>query len=112
MLAQEEGRHDDGGTSEAVSMPNLKGPILLRTNGFILFLLQGLRNEAPRVAITFLRKRHSKQQLTSELSRVDCVGLKEQGSLKYFGSVEGLKKASKEAISRVAGVSASNAEGI
>ena len=112
-LAKEEGRHDKGMTSEQVFLPNLKDPILLRKNSPILFLLQRLRDEAHRFAITFHRKRRSKQRLTSELSQVDGVGpKKEQALLKHFGSVKELKKASKEAISSVAGVSASNAETI
>ena len=52
-LAKEEGRHDKGATSEQVYLPNQKDPILLRSTSPILFLLQQIRDEAHRVALTF-----------------------------------------------------------
>ncbi len=69
-LAKERGRHDKGATEEQIFLPNQKNPVLLRRNSPILFLLQKIRDEAHRVAISFHRKRRSKQTIRSALDDI------------------------------------------
>lgn len=112
-LAKEEGRHDRGMTLERVFLPNVKDPITFKRNSPILFLLQRIRDESHRFAITFQRQRRSKQIVTSELAQVPGIGpVKQKRLLKHFGSVKGVKKASKEELAEVSGISKRDAEAI
>lgn len=68
-------------------------------------LLQRMRNEAHRFAITYHRKLRKRETIRSALDAIDGVGVqKRKALLKRFGSVEALKKASVEDISTVEGI--------
>lgn len=95
-LVKEEGRHDKGATREGVFLRGVKDPVLLK-NSSVLFLLQRIRDEAHRFAITFQRQRRTKTQLKSELADLPGIGpTKEKMLLKRFGSVKGLAEATRE----------------
>lgn len=112
-LAKEEGRHDRGMTAEQVFLPNVKDPILLKRNSPILFLLQQIRDEAHRFAITFHRKRRSKKIISSALDSIPGIGpAKRKALLKYFGSVTKIKEASLEEITQVQGIGLKDAKTI
>lgn len=112
-VAKEEGRHDKGITSEQVFLPNIKDPILLRRNSPILFLLQQIRDEAHRVAISFHRQRKNKSTLKSSVSSIPGIGpAKTKLLLRHFGSVKKLKEASREDLMQVKGISKTNVEAI
>lgn len=112
-LAKEEGRHDKGITEEQVFLPNLKDPILLRRNSPILFLLQQIRDEAHRTAISFHRQRRSKQTLQSAVSTIPGIGpVKTKTLLRHFGSLKKLKTASREELQQVKGITSANIEAI
>jgi excinuclease ABC subunit C len=67
-------------------------------------MLQQLRDEAHRFAITYNRKRRSMRTVTSELLKVPGIGpVKRRLLLKEFGSVQGVREAGPEAISKVRG---------
>lgn len=112
-IAKEGGRHDRGMTAEQVYLPNVKDPIHLRHNSSILFLLQQIRDEAHRVAITFQRKRRSKKTLTSALDAIRGIGpQKKKALLRHFGSLKKTKEASLEDLQKTPGISKANAEAI
>lgn len=109
-LAKEEGRHDKGMTAERVFVIDLDQPVTLKPNSSVLFLLQQIRDEAHRFAITFQRHRRSKQSLGSVLDAIAGIGpVKRKALLKYFGSVRAMKEATLEQLKEVKGISDSNA---
>jgi excinuclease ABC subunit C len=108
-LAKEQGRHDKGMTEEQVFLPECKDPILLKKNSPILFLLQKIRDEAHRVAITFHRKRRSKKTIHSALDDIPGIGpVKRKALLKHFGSLKKVELATPEELKQVKGISDAN----
>ena len=96
-VAKEKGRHDKGLTKEKIFIPNQKNPIVLSPRSSTLFLLQKIRDEAHRIAISFHRKRRSKRLLSSSLDAIPGIGPKKcLLLLKHFGSVKNIQKASKK----------------
>jgi len=87
-------------------------PIALDRYSPILHLVQQIRDEAHRFAVTFHRSRRNTQQLTSELNNIPGVGEKTvQKLLKNFGSLERVRQASEEALTEVIGPSAARRVG-
>ena len=112
-VAKEGARHDKGQTHEQIFLPNVRDPLRLSSTSPILFLLQKIRDEAHRRAITFHRKRRGKSVVASALDGIPGVGpAKKKALLKQFGSIKQIKAASKEALCEVPGVSESLAESI
>jgi len=99
-LAKHSSRHDKGLTEEKVFVPHLKDPIIIDPTSPLLFLLQNIRDEAHRVAISFQRKK--RKITTSELDQLQGIGpVKKKALLKHFKSVKNLKNASIEEIKKV-----------
>lgn len=70
-------------------------PVVLKRNDLALQLLQRLRDEAHRFAITFHRQKRSKTMIYSELDGIAGLGEKRKKQLiKTFGSVENIKNTS------------------
>ena len=70
----------------------------------ILHLIQSIRDEAHRFAVTFHRSRRNARQLTSELDAIKGVGRKTVTRLlKEFGSSELVRQASEEKLAAVVG---------
>ncbi len=65
-LAKEQGRHDKGATQELIYLPGIKDPIVLSARSKVLFLLQNIRDEAHRFAISYQRVRRSKTFFTKK----------------------------------------------
>jgi len=83
----------------------------LRRGSAALFLLERLRDEAHRFAITYHRKVRSKSQLKSSLDDIPGVGPKRQRALlKYFGSLKKIKVASLAELQEMPGLPGSIAE--
>jgi excinuclease ABC subunit C len=79
-------------------------PIVLDRFSPILHLVQSIRDEAHRFAVTFHRSRRNARQLTSELDSIPGVGAKTvQKLLKQFGSSEMVRAATEEQLAVVAG---------
>lgn len=71
-----------------------------------LHLIQHVRDEAHRFAITGHRQRRDKVRKTSTLENIDGIGPKRRRELlKYFGGLQEVKKASAEEIAKVPGIS-------
>jgi excinuclease ABC subunit C len=99
-LAKAKGEKD-----ERVYLHGRKNPIVLRANSPATHLLQRIRDEAHRFAVTFHRKLRSKTLVTSELEHIIGIGsITRTKLLKRFGSLANVAEASEEAL-REAGLS-------
>ncbi|MGA3259474.1 MAG: excinuclease ABC subunit UvrC [Bryobacteraceae bacterium] len=79
-------------------------PVVLDRFSPILHLVQSIRDEAHRFAVTFHRSRRSARQLTSELDAIAGVGEKTvQKLLKQFGSTELVRAASEDDLAKAVG---------
>jgi excinuclease ABC subunit C len=99
--------------SEELFLPNRPLGILLPRNSQGLFLLQRIRDEAHRFAITAHRTRRSKSGIASQLDVIPGIGPKRRRALlKTFGSMDGLRQASLQQLSAVPGITPALAESI
>ena len=90
---------------EEVFVPNSSTPILLKPGSVELRLLQRIRDEAHRFAITFHRQLRTKEQTKSGLDEIVGVGPKTRDLLlRIFGSTEKISQASQEEIESVKGI--------
>ncbi len=104
-IAKESGRHDKGITQEQIFLPGHHDPILLNPRSSLLFLLQKIRDEAHRKAISFHRSSRSKKNLTSQIDTIPGIGpMKRTRLLKHFGSLENICKASREELEKISGI--------
>jgi excinuclease ABC subunit C len=79
-------------------------PLRLSRRSPGLRLLQQARDEAHRFAVTYNRKRRSMRTVTSELLKIPGIGpVKRRQLLKEFGSIQGVRAASEEAIAKLPG---------
>ena len=85
-------------------------PIVLPENDTALLLVQRIRDEAHRFAITFHRKARSMRDLRSELDEVPGIGpRRRQALLRAFGSLAGVRRATREELESVVGAKSANA---
>ncbi|PIE45389.1 MAG: excinuclease ABC subunit C [Gammaproteobacteria bacterium] len=71
-----------------------------------MHLIQQIRDESHRFAITGHRKKRDKKRFVSELSEIDGIGdKKRQSLLKYFAGIKGVKNAAIEELQKVDGIS-------
>ncbi|MBM3779709.1 MAG: excinuclease ABC subunit UvrC [Acidimicrobiia bacterium] len=79
-------------------------PIVLPTGHPALLLLQRIRDEAHRFAVTYHRRARAMRDLRSELDRVPGIGSRRrQALLRAFGSVAGVRRATLEELTAVVG---------
>jgi excinuclease ABC subunit C len=79
-------------------------PIVLDKFSPVLHLIQEVRDEAHRFAVTFHRTRRNASRLQSELDLIPGIGEKTTAKLlKHFGSLERVRQAPEEELARVAG---------
>lgn len=98
---------------EEIWLPSDPDPVILPRNSQALFLLQQIRDEAHRFAITYHRQQRSKRMRVSELDSIKGLGQSRRTELvKHFGSVAKLKEASVEDISQVKGFGPKLAEAV
>jgi excinuclease ABC subunit C len=91
---------------EEVFKPGGSDPVLIGKDSPALQLLQKVRNEAHRFAVTYQRKRRKKKTLQSELLDIHGIGEKTaQKLLSAFGSVAKVKEAEQDALADVVGPS-------
>ena len=98
---------------EEVYIPNSSRPIIIPKNNTALHLLQQVRDESHRFAITYHRKLRSKNIQASSLDDIVGIGKKRKISLlKEFGSVDNIKKASIEELAKINGMNLKTAENV
>ena len=89
---------------EEIWVPDDDFPVILPRTSEALYLVQRLRDEAHRFAITHQRKRR-RRDIHSVLSEIPGLGeVRIKGLLTHFGSVTALRKASPEQIGEVSGI--------
>jgi excinuclease ABC subunit C len=90
---------------EELFLPGRKDSILLPRDSQALFLVQRIRDEAHRFAVTFHRTKRSKASFHSQLDDVPGIGPKKKKALiRTFGSVRGIKNATLEELAAVEGI--------
>jgi len=98
---------------EEVYLPETKDPILLPRGSEALFLVQRIRDEAHRFAITYHRSLRGKAMTESALDEIPGVGpARRRALLMHFGSLRKVRHASVEELSVVDGISPALAETI
>ncbi len=89
---------------EEIFLPKKSTAIILPTNSIALFLLQRMRDEAHRFAITFHRKLRSKSAVSSVLDQITGIGPnKKKKLLEQFGSPQKIREASLTDIAAIVG---------
>ena len=88
-------------------------PVELPRRSQALYLIQRIRDEAHRFAITFHRKLRGKRNLVSVLDHIVGIGPKRRQSLRtHFGSLEKIKEASVEELAAAPGMNRTSAEAV
>jgi excinuclease ABC subunit C len=98
---------------EEIFFPHKSESLLLPRHSQGLYLIQRIRDEAHRFAITAHRARRSKQGLASVLEAIPGIGpAKRKSLLKHFGSVDKIKEATVDELTGVIGITPALAETI
>jgi excinuclease ABC subunit C len=85
-------------------------PLVLAANDPALLLIQRIRDEAHRFAVTFHRKARSMRDLRSELDAIPGIGAnRRRALLTTFGSLAGVRRATREELASVVGAKAAAA---
>jgi excinuclease ABC subunit C len=96
---------------EELYLPNRSAPVVLPRRSQALYLVQRIRDEAHRFAITYHRDVRGKRALRSELDDIEGIGPgRKKALLKRFGSVRRIKEASVEEVASTPGISVQLAE--
>ena len=94
--------------NEWLFVPHTPEPIILPRDSQALYLVQRIRDEAHRFAITYHRNLRSKKSLGSPLDLISDIGPKRKRMLmRRFGSLKGIKEAAVDEIAAVPGMTRS-----
>jgi excinuclease ABC subunit C len=100
-------------SEERFFLPGRKNPVSFRSGSAALFLLERLRDEAHRFAISYHRKLRSKATLRSALEQIPGVGpTRRKALLKHFGSLKKVREASRQDLHQMPGLPIPLAESI
>ena len=89
---------------EEIFIDRRTGPVRLPDDSPVLHLLQRIRDEAHRFAVTFHRKVRARRTVTTALTEIDGIGPRRaRALLRRFGSVRGIRGAGLEAVAEVVG---------
>ena len=98
---------------EEIFLPHREEPIRLSRRSQALMLLQRVRDEAHRFAVTYHKSLRTKRTLSSGLDGVPGIGpKKKQALMKRFGSLKRIREASVEELMQVPGISQELAEAV
>ncbi|WNI32600.1 excinuclease ABC subunit UvrC [Streptomyces sp. ITFR-6] len=98
---------------EEVWLPDDDDPVVLPRSSEGLYLLQRIRDEAHRFAITYQRAKRAKRVRSSPLDDVAGLGdTRKQALIKHFGSVKKLRQATIDEICEVPGIGRRTAESV
>jgi excinuclease ABC subunit C len=99
--------------NEELFVPDHSNPILLPRQSQGLYLIQRVRDEAHRFAITAHRNRRAKAGLASQLDLVPGIGpARRKALINHFGSIQNIREASVDDLILVPGISADLAQAI
>ena len=91
---------------EELHLPDQAAPVVLPRRSQALYLVQRIRDEAHRFAITYHRDVRGKRALRSELDDIEGIGPgRKKALLKRFGSVRRIREASLEEVAATPGIS-------
>jgi excinuclease ABC subunit C len=117
--APKRGRKSKLAKGETVKMPDrvflahAKDAILIRPNSAEMFILQHLRDEAHRFAVTFHRSQRRRLTLRSALAEIPGIGeARQRLLLRHFGSVKKIREASLEDLAGVPGMTRASAAAV
>ncbi len=100
-------------TGERVFVPGRPEPIVLPPDSAELYLLERIRDEAHRFAITYHRKLRARPYRGSILDRIPGIGAaRKKALIAHLGSVRAIREASEEALAAVEGISLKQAAAI
>lgn len=89
-------------SEERFFLPGQSNPVMFQRNSRALAILESIRNEAHRFAITFHRQLRDKRMVASRLDEIEGLGEKRKTALlKHFGSVEALRVANIDEVASV-----------
>ncbi|BBZ53984.1 UvrABC system protein C [Mycolicibacterium phocaicum] len=98
---------------EEVWVPEQPDPLIMPRNGEGLYLLQRVRDEAHRFAISYHRSKRSKRMTASVLDAIPGLGEHRRKALvTHFGSVARLKEAGVDELTAVPGIGAATAQAV
>ena len=98
---------------EEVFVPNSSRPIIIPKNNQALHLLQQVRDESHRFAITYHRKLRSNDISASSLDDIAGIGKKRKiNLLKEFQTIDNIKNASVEELAKIEGMNQKTAENV
>lgn len=104
---------EKGETQDKIYKPGQVNPVNMGREGDLLLLLQRIRDEAHRFAISFHRRRRSMTFMRSALDTIPGIGQKRKKALlKHFGSIKKIRAATLEELSAVPGMNRSVAENV
>jgi len=90
-----------GKTGEKIYHPQYKESIILGKNSPLIHFLDKIRDEAHRFAITYHKKVRGKEMIKSILGEIPGIGaVRQKALLKFFGSVEKVKEAALDELSK------------
>ncbi len=96
---------------EEIFVPNSSTPVVLERRDYVLRMLQRIRDEAHRFAITYHRSLRDKRALTSVLDGVKGLGkVKKKALLEKFKDLGGIMGATKEELTSVVGIGEKQAQ--
>ncbi len=99
--------------NEEIFLPGRPDSIILPRDSQSLYLVQRVRDEAHRFAITFHRSTRGKKALKSQLDEIPGVGpARKKALMRKFGSLKNIREASVEDLLQVDGINRSVAEAI
>ena len=91
--------------SEEIFLPGQREPLVLRADSPILFLLQQIRDEAHRFAVTFHIKRRGKASFSSRFDKVSGIGpVTKKKLLRKLGTISAIRSSSLEALAKEIGI--------
>jgi excinuclease ABC subunit C len=98
-------------TEEKVFHPQYKGPFILGRHSAILHLLDRVRDEAHRFAITHHKKVRGRETVKSEIGEIPGIGaIRQRELLRFFGTVEKIKQASEEELAKAPKMNSKSAQ--
>jgi excinuclease ABC subunit C len=98
---------------DRIFLPHAKDAIPIRPDSAEMFVLQHLRDEAHRFAVSFHRGQRKRRTLRSALSDVSGIGIgRQRALLRHFGSLKKIREASREDLMAVPGISGKVADAL